>query len=188
MSAAKGRTQFLLIVLIFLGPLAIAAWLYFAGGAWQPVGRSNHGALLEPIVNLRDTLPASPLHAGNDDHWLMLYRNEGDCDASCRDALYRLRQSRLMLGNDMDRVRRVFLHGDTPPDTLILEVEHAGLITISDKRLGHLLTQKIPAGLDPGGIFLVDPLGNLVMYFAPDLRPRDMVDDIHHLLDLSRIG
>jgi hypothetical protein len=34
----------------------------------------------------------------------------------------------------------------------------------------------------------VDPLGNLVMYFPPDLDLRDMVEDIQHLLDLSRIG
>jgi hypothetical protein len=42
--------------------------------------------------------------------------------------------------------------------------------------------------LPAGGYYLVDPLGNLVMYFRPDLDPSDMVDDIKHLLRLSRIG
>lgn len=27
----KGRVQFLLMAAVFLGPLALAAWLYFAG-------------------------------------------------------------------------------------------------------------------------------------------------------------
>ena len=188
MSQRSGRTQLLLVALVFLGPLAFAAWLYFAGGAWQPVGRSNHGALLEPIVNLRDALPESPLAALSEDHWLMLYRNDAECGESCRAALYRLRQARLMLGNDMDRVSRVFLHGQTPPDTLFLEAQHAGLITMTDKGLGELLHKKIPTGLEAGGIFLIDPLGNLVMYFGPDLNPSNMVDDIKHLLRLSRIG
>ena len=39
-----------------------------------------------------------------------------------------------------------------------------------------------------GGFSPVAPLGNLVMYFTPGLAPRDMVDDIKHLLKLSRIG
>ena len=41
---------------------------------------------------------------------------------------------------------------------------------------------------DDGGYYLVDPHGNLVMYFGPDIDPRDMVDDIKRLLKLSRIG
>jgi hypothetical protein len=40
----------------------------------------------------------------------------------------------------------------------------------------------------PGGIYLIDPLANLVMYFPPDLGPRELVDDVKHLLRLSRIG
>ena len=187
--SGRGRTQLLLVALAFAGPLLVAAWLYFGGaGAWQPAGRSNHGAILEPIVSLREAVPASPLGAVNEDHWVMLYANDGECTEACREALYRLRQSRLMLGNDMSRVRRVFLHGDETPDTVFLEQQHAGLITIKDKRLDGLLASKIPAGLVPGGIFLIDPLGNLVMYFAPGIAPRDMVDDISHLLELSRIG
>ena len=44
------------------------------------------------------------------------------------------------------------------------------------------------ATLDTGGYYLVDPLGNLVMYFQPDIDPQAMVEDIKHLLELSRIG
>jgi hypothetical protein len=40
----------------------------------------------------------------------------------------------------------------------------------------------------PGGVYLIDPLGNLVMYFPPDLDPKDAVRDIKHLLKLSNIG
>ena len=190
MNATKtGRTQLILIAIVFLAPLAVAAWLYLAGGSLQPEGRTNHGVLLEPIVSLRDRLDAdSPMHAHYDDAWVLLYFDEGSCDTVCRNALYTLRQSRLMLGKDMDRLRRVFLHGDSPPDTVFVSNEHAGLITLEDGRLSSLLDNKRPAQLDAGGFFLVDPLGNLVMYFRPDLDPADMVDDVKHLLRLSRIG
>jgi hypothetical protein len=71
---------------------------------------------------------------------------------------------------------------------VFLADEHPGLITIEDSALEALLNNKRPVDLPAGGYYLVDPLGNLVMYFRPDLDPSDMVDDIKHLLRLSRIG
>jgi hypothetical protein len=118
----------------------------------------------------------------------MLYVNEAMCEEPCREALYRQRQLRLMLGKEMDRIVRVFLHGDSVPDTVFIEGEHPGLRTIRDKDLGALLNEKRPEQLMPGGIYLIDPLANLVMYFPPDLNPGDVVDDVKHLLKLSQIG
>lgn len=184
----KGRIQFLLIAAIFLGPLAIAAWMYFTESALIPEGRTNHGTLLQPIVRLADALPGSALHAAGEGHWVLLYANAGACDDPCEYSLYTLRQSRLMLGKEMDRLVRAFLHGETPPDTVLLAEEHEGLATLRDDRLLELLDGKRPEGLAPGGYFLVDPLGNLVMYFPPDTDPSDMVEDIKRLLKQSRIG
>ncbi len=184
----KGRLQLLLLAAIFLGPLALAAWMYFGAQGMAPEGRTNSGTLLQPIVNLADVVPESPLHGHNDEHWVLLYANPGACDEACEYALYALRQSRLMLGREMDRLVRVFLHGDTPPDTVWLADEHAGLITLRDGDLDAVLDVKTPAGLDAGGYYLIDPLGNLVMYFPPDIDPQAMVGDIKHLLELSRIG
>ena len=184
----KGRLQLLLIAAVFIGPLIVAAWLYSGGSALQPTGRSNHGALLEPIVNLADEAPGSTVAAQFEGAWALVYMNASECDATCRDALYTARQARLMLGKEMDRVSRVFLHGDTPPDTVFLAEEHPGLTTIEDSGLAGLLNNKRPADVPAGGYFLIDPHGNLVMYFRPDLDPADVVDDIKHLLRLSRIG
>ncbi|MDH3338042.1 MAG: hypothetical protein OEM76_09500 [Gammaproteobacteria bacterium] len=191
MSAAartKSRLQFLLIALVFLGPLIVASWLYFQGEALQPRARANHGALLEPIVNLNDELPDSPIHVHNEQSWLVVYALLEPCEQPCRDALYTTRQSRLMLGREMDRLQRVFLHGASVPDTVFAAEQHQGLITIEDSSLAGLLNNKRPADLPAGGYFLIDPLGNLVMYFRPDLDPSEMVDDIKRLLRLSRIG
>jgi hypothetical protein len=187
-SRKSARPQLLGIALIFFGPLLLAAWMYY-GGHFSPTLRgSNHGALLEPISNIRDLLPDSELLAEGDGRWLLLYANDGVCGEDCRNALYTLRQSRLMLGKRQDRVVRGFLHGDTPPDTVFLAAEHQGLITAQDVELAQTLHNKKTADLIDGGYFLLDPLGNLVMYFRPDLDPSDMVADIEHLLRLSHIG
>ena len=184
----RGRLQFLLIAAVFLGPLALAAWMYFAGQGMQPEGRTNHGVLLQPIVNLGEALPRSSLHEHGDGHWVLLYQNAGACDEGCEFSLYTLRQSRLMLGREMDRLVRVFLHGETSPDTVLLTREHAGLVALQDDDLRALLQNKKPANLESGGYYLIDPLGNLVLYFRPDIDPSAMVEDIEHLLELSRIG
>jgi hypothetical protein len=182
----KGRLQFFLIAALFFGPLMIAAWLYYGGEALQPGERANHGALLEPIVSLLDAVPGSALHDSRT--WRLLYAEDGECGEACRKALYTQRQSRLMLGKEMDRVERVFLHGAERPDTLLGAEEHQGLVALHDPALRAVLDARRPAALPAGGFFLIDPHGNLVMYFSPDIEPRDMVDDIKRLLKLSRIG
>lgn len=184
----RGRLQLLLIAAAFLGPLLVAAWLYYRGAPLQPEGRTNHGALLEPVISLHEALPSTALFDRAGATWILLYASDGPCERACRDALYTLRQSRLMLGKNMDRLRRVFLHDETPLDTVFLAQEHAGLIVFEDADLYQLLLEREPANLPDGGYFLIDPLGNLVMYFRPDIDPSDMVDDISHLLRLSHIG
>ena len=183
----SGWLQLVLIALLFGVPLVLAAWLYY-GGSFRPAGRTNHGALLEPIVNLEEAIPNSPALQLSENRWLLVYANDRECRAECRDALYTLRQSRLMLGNDAERLTRVFLRGELAPDRVFLEEQHPGLQVVEDPGFTDLLATSRPKQLPTGGFFLVDPLGNLVMYFPRDIDPRDMVDDIEHLLDLSRIG
>lgn len=194
MSAAgpRGRLKLLFIAAVFLGPLAAAAWLYYSGEALQPAARTNSGELLQPIVNVDEALTPASLAELTDGatagSWVLLYKNTGACDEACESALYRMRQSRLMLGRDMTRLARVFLHGDIAPDKVLIDTEHDGLVTINNSGLGGILDRRRPADLAPGGLYLIDPLGNLVMYFTGDLAPEQMVGDIEHLLDLSRIG
>ena len=182
-----GKLQISIIALVFFGPLIVASWMYMTGQL-TPAGNTNHGALLEPIVNIATVLPETPLLLDATAPWQLIYVNGGECDAPCGEALHRLRQVRLMLGNDMDRLGRIFLHGESPPDKVFLDDQHRGLITISDRSLAVLLEEHRPKAQGAGGIFLVDPLDNLIMYFAPEIDPGDIVDDLKHLLELSRIG
>lgn len=185
--AGRGRLQLFLIAAVFFGPLLLATWMY-QSGALTPEGRSNHGRLLEPVTRLEEAAPGSRVIGLAEGRWVMLYANEAPCDDACYEALYKMRQTRQMVGREMDRLQRVFLHGESAPDRVVIEREHPGLITITDKRLAGLLDEKRPGDALPGGIYLIDPLSNLVMYFPPDLDPRDMVDDMKHLLKLSQIG
>ena len=180
------RLQLMLVVGLFLGPLLFAAWMYYGGSAFAPASRSNHGQLLEPIRHLAARYPEIESIAPG--QWLLVYAPAGECDAACQDAIHRQKQSRLMLGNDMNRLTRVFLHGDWPADTVPHGEQQSGLKIIASADLVQELWSATSRSNAHDGFFLIDPLGNLVMYFAPHIDPRDMVDDIKHLLELSQIG
>ena len=191
-SDTRARKQFLLLGLLFLGPVLVAAFMYFGGDGWRPVATTNYGRLLLPVSTLGEPgnrQPLSALTAGQtDNHWILVYVNTAECLDTCMEALYRQRQSRMMLGNDVRRMKRVFLQGAKAPDKVFLDEHHQDLIAIVDSGLGELLNTRRPDNLPAGGLYLIDPLGNLVMYFSAELAQRDVVDDLKHLLNLSRIG
>jgi len=182
-----GRLQIGIIALVFFGPLVLATWMY-STGRLQPAARTNYGALFEPIVELEDILSNGTNFDDPEQAWRLLYMNMAECDATCTAALHRQRQIRLMLGKDMDRVSRLFLHGPVSADKVTRDDEDAGLISINNKGLAEILEGKRPSETPAGGIYLIDPLDNLIMYFSPDLAPGDIADDLKHLLELSRIG
>jgi hypothetical protein len=184
----SGRRQLLIIAAAFLVPLLLASGMYYSGIGVPSGTGTQHGLLLEPILHLPDSLQAEDQLDLSGQHWLMVYADAGICGQPCKDALYKLRQMRLMLGNDMNRVERLFLHAEAAPDTVFLEQQHRGLKHSNKPDLIELLNSRKPPGATAGGIYLIDPLGNLVMYFPQELLPREMLDDVKHLLELSRIG
>lgn len=182
------RLQLFLIAAVFVLPLLAAMWMYFSGNAPRPAGTTNHGMLIDPVISLAEELDGNPLMKKLADRWAIVYLLDGACGEDCRAALYKQRQTRLMLGNDMNRLIRVLLHGAEAPDTLFIEREHAGLLVSGDGAVRQVLKDVRPRGTEAQGFYLIDPLGNLVMYFPLDIEPRDLVEDLEHLLRLSRIG
>ncbi len=186
----RGRLQFILLAVMFLGPLALAIYLYYGVDDWSPPGRTNHGTLIEPVV----VLPQVPIGslAGESispqalrRHWTMLYVNPEPCGETCRQEIIKIRQVRLALGAEANRVERLYLSGAEPPAADWLERTQAGLISASlddNPALADALPSRDAA------IYFVDPLGNLMMRFPTDADPEDIKDDLKKLLKVSRIG
>ncbi|MDG2107600.1 MAG: hypothetical protein P8J74_02975 [Woeseiaceae bacterium] len=171
--------QIMLIALVFFGPLIIATWMYY-GGHFQPKKETNYGAILEPAVNIIEELPN--IQVIKSGFWMLIYSNESECLENCQTSLYTIRQSQKMLSEKIPNLMRVFLHGESLPDTVFLADELIGLIVMQNFSFSTLLNNKKPASLSAGGYFLIDPLGNLVMYHEPETGPSDIVKDIKNLL------
>jgi cytochrome oxidase Cu insertion factor (SCO1/SenC/PrrC family) len=190
---ARNLRTLTLLAGLFLLPLLLAFWTYYASG-WRPTGHSNHGDLVQPVRPLPQVdLPApagwprppAPLFHGK---WSLLYVGSGECDAACRQALYVMRQSRLALNNDMARVVRVFLVSSDCCTVQELKAEHAGLVLLDGSGpAGAPLLAAIPAERQHM-LLIVDPLGNLMMRYDARGDPRGLLQDLKKLLSLSHIG
>lgn len=194
----SGRWIVPIIALLFMGPL-VAAWLLYTGPLeWRPEGRTHAGQLIDPARPLPPvSLSTIEGEATSPDFlkgkWTMAYVGHGDCDDRCRQALIDMRQVRLALGKDMDRVQRLFLFSETCCDRAFVETEHPGLIAAwADEINGRQLLGAFPVYDRPieeaGRIYLIDPLANLMMSYSAEVPASEILADIERLLRLSNVG
>jgi hypothetical protein len=174
------------LVIAFIAPLGCAFWLYYGSG-WRPVGHTNHGELIEPLRALPLTaIPGAQALKGK---WSLVVVGTGPCEASCQSALVTARQTWLSLGKLTERVQRVLLAGPGCCDADYLTREHAGLIRLdAGTPEATALLGSFPADRQGQMIFIVDPLGNLMMRYDSQANPKGLRQDLQRLLDLSHIG
>jgi cytochrome oxidase Cu insertion factor (SCO1/SenC/PrrC family) len=192
----RSRQQIWILIGAFVAPLAIAFLLYYGIGI-RPQGSTNKGDLITPAVPLPEVeLPGAtdqPLAADAlRGKWSMVFIGDGVCDARCREALTLMRQTRLALGDKMDRVQRVFLITGNCCDQAYLDAEQSGLLLGRiDNSAGKTLLETFPDTAQAGSlgrIYLVDPLGNLMMKYEADAPQKGLLEDLRKLLKLSHIG
>jgi cytochrome oxidase Cu insertion factor (SCO1/SenC/PrrC family) len=183
-----GRRSLLVVLFVCTLPV-LASYLMFY--FWKPSGFTNYGELLEvkplPDARLRtlDGTPFSPSDLRG--KWVMLVADTGDCDTLCREKLLKMRQIRLMQGKDMDRIERVWLVTDGVVPDQDLGALHRGTWLVDPR--GSELTALLPAQDRPRAfIFVIDPLGNLMMRYPWDADPKGIKKDFERLLKVSRVG
>jgi len=196
-SGSNSRRPFLLVLTLFVAPLLLAFVIYY-GLNWRPSGMTNNGQLVSPVI----PLPASALTAPDGQllapqllhgKWTLVYVGNGACTQPCRDALLVTRQVRLLLGKDMTRVQRLFLYSGSC-DAEYMAREQSGLVLASlDNEVGQNLLKLFPIYssvpvLEAQRLYIIDPLGNLMMSYAPQADARGVLADLKKLLSLSHIG
>ena len=197
----KGRRTLILIVLLFAVPVIAAQWLYWFGDDYREKATVNRGDLISParpwgdrslqrldkkgVVSLREL----------EQFWTLVTINSSDCDVVCEKNLYKIRQSRLAMGGDKDRVQRLMILTDTSKlDKLkpVLESHQGMMLATGDARqlagIDTLFSLKDqPAASVAQHIYLLDPFGNLMMSYKADANPKDIVKDMELLLKVNRL-
>lgn len=186
-----GRRMLLLLAALFLAPLAISFFMYYGHTGLQPTKRVNRGELFQPArplpplqLTLADGTPAPKDLLRH--HWTVLYVGAGECDERCRTALHDSRQVRLALDREMTRVQRVFVASGACCDLEFLTREHPDLRVVRADPAAASLLPLLDA--TPGSLYVIDPLSNLILHYAPDVPPKGLLEDLKRLLKLSQIG
>lgn len=182
------RTKFLLLLGLFAVPM-LAAWIAYFG--WHPDKHKNYGTLLavKPLSQADGALlDGTPLKLETlQGKWLMVYVGESACDAACAKQLYYIRQSRISLGKDQERVERLWVVTDSgTPDPKLLK-SHAGL-RVWQATEPAFVRQFPMQHAGAHHVYLVDPLGNLMLRFPEHPDPKGMIKDMKLLLKASQIG
>jgi hypothetical protein len=201
-STKRGRWKLLLVLLVCASPLIASYFTYYV---IKPQTRTNYGALIDPAAHPIPQLSTTTLNgrpvalsdfAGK---WLMVKVGGSACDATCHDQMFAIRQVRSMQGKEMDRIERVWLITDKEPLTtmVIRELDGVQMLRADPAAVAAWLPVAPDAPLD-GAIWLVDPLGHLMMRFpaVPASMPEadklahyaKVKKDIAKLLKASAIG
>lgn len=187
-----GRWKLFAIIAVCASPLIGS---YIAYYVIKPGGRTNYGEILDPRKYPTPTLGSTSLDGGKmaldayKGKWIMLQVDSGACATACQKKLYEMRQLRLTQGKEMGRVERVWLITDDQPLDTVLIREYDGTRMLRAPKTA--VNGWLPA--DPGStaadhLYIIDPLGNLMMRFPKDADPNKIKKDLGKLLRASSIG
>ena len=144
---------------------------------WGPFGRES--------AKLDEAIVRAAREAVGTESLLMV--DAGGCDEFCRRKLFTLRQLRLTQGKDMERIERAWLLSDDVTPSADVVSAYAGTWIV--RAAGSELLRQLPAARSLSDhIYVIDPLGNLVLRYARDADPVGIIKDLARLLKISRIG
>jgi len=178
----RSRRTLYLLLLVFFGPLLLSFAMYYFID-WRPASQVNHGELITPAK------PIAGAPEAMKGEWSLVAIADAACDDACRTTLVFARQTRLSLNQEMTRVRRVLLATGHCCTNEYLATEHEGLIVHDAAGPdGAALVAQFPPADREWSLYVVDPLGNLVMRYDAREEPKGLLTDLKKLLKLSHIG
>ena len=173
----KNRRLLLILFGIAFFTLGSSYLLFYSareGGVW---GTTNEGVFVDPPLTVAelDLTDGSGIRLLEGGTWWLFVVAPAGCQADCETAVHQLRQLHVLLNKDADRVQRALLTptGDAPAvldDYPGMSHLTGGLAEVSE------------------GIYIVDPIGNLVLFYPLTDAGKPVLTDLKKLLKLSQIG
>ena len=190
---ASGRRAVLLASLLLAMPFVVAFALYRF--EWRPAHTGNHGELTQPPRPLPENglheadgrpLPTAELRG----RWLLVLAGDGPCDADCLRQLHLMRQIQVAQNKEMGRLRRVWLGAGAARDPALPELRRQYPDLVVAVPPEGAAANDWRAALDGSHyrLYLVDPLGNAMMRYAPGVDPTHVRKDLERLLKYSWVG
>lgn len=195
----QNQKTILLLIFAFVAP-AMIAWLQFEYKIFSS-GTNNYGEFISPPVALKNfelvTQDKKKFELENiKGNWHLVYFGKGQCAEVCRNRLSTMHQTRMAQGKAMSRVRLLYVALDgiekNISDKLKKDYSRLTVLTGKEEETKGILKQ-FETGTsgsirEDNMIFMVDPLGNLMMRYKKEIRLIGIIKDLEHLLKISQIG
>ena len=187
----SGRKILLILAVVFLLPFTTAALLHLLD--LKPEGKS-YGDLIQPPKNLqfpllKDVQGESFTSQQWLKKWSIVIVDSTHCAAPCQAKVQLLKQVHTSLNKEIKRVQRVLLVPiDADAKALSdLQKKYPDLIILAG---ADAETVKFAAefNITGGQVYLVDPLGNLMMSYSEKMDPKGLRSDLTRLLKNSWAG
>lgn len=188
-----GKKSFLWLVAVFIAPILLGTLLFFnLERLGFEKGSVNYGILIQPAfpINIGELKQGNSLATYEETlskKWTLLFIEPKQCTEFCLERLLLMKRIRLLTNEKMRRVRTLFVaRQDTLSD--IDQVQNQDLVIANIDVENSVFLNQFPY-LDKLPIYLIDPFGNLMMYYPQaDPDAKKMLKDLHRLLKYSHLG
>jgi len=196
------RLALLIIAALFVLPLVLA-WLTYSGLLdFKPGSTRNLGQLVEPPLSVDWSvtvthpgdadLAAEPEHGSGvfEGYWVVLRPVPTDCNDSCLKKITGLRQIHRASGRQQMRFHLALLLDDSSPadqsQSLLAIYPQFNLIRdpsgLMWQALGEIQLNLYGQAGPARGVYIIDPLGNIMMYYEDGSDPEFIKQDLKRLL------
>lgn len=184
----KARISLIVIVILFTTPF-IASWylVFYTDFKKNDIGVQN-GSLIDPVIEV-GVIEGQAIGDNTKQKllgkWTLTAFVSNGCNVDCEKLLYTLRQTRLALGKNLDKVGRLIL---TDSEEVMSYVEeYKGQKVVKDPVEYDRLINKFREieNFDATDIFLIDPYGFIMMRYKRDMNPKGIIKDVERLIKNS---
>jgi len=179
----KTKLYLLLIILSFIGPLILATIMYKYSDDLPVAPPKSYGSLINPVITISKKDEFNNILSTK--KWTLMYVYGSNlCDLSCEATLYMMNQVRESLGKDMQRVSNIIVtntdFNNNDNKRIIKKYKNLKQLDLINKNLFKVLKHN--------HLYMVDPLGNIFMYYDENFNAKGLKKDIKKILKISRIG
>jgi cytochrome oxidase Cu insertion factor (SCO1/SenC/PrrC family) len=187
----KGKLLLIAIALLFFLPI-IASWylVFFSDYKKNTIG-TQHGELIAPVIDIGEIKAREIKTMGEvliSKKWTLVFIQKKICGNFCKERFYQLKQIRLALGEDRNKVERLVIFNkpndlkefkDLYPSQKFIDNSFKDYYSLVRKFDNYISDEVNP-------IFLIDPYGFLMMQYSQDSDPMGIIKDLEKLIKNSK--
>jgi hypothetical protein len=193
----RGRLKMVLLLLFCASPVIASYFTYYV---IRPAGgKTNYGTLIQPQRPIPEQFQVMDEQGGTQPlssfkgKWLLMTVHGSACNAVCTEQLFLARQTRVSQGPERERVVPIWMITDDGPIDPKLSAAYNDqrsamrFLRVSESNLAEWLPIEAGGRLEDH-LFLVDPIGNLMMRFPAQADPAKVRSEMIKLLKYNRVG